>query len=155
MPIAGAIIWASLGFLAIFLAAETIATLALYIMFPILGLAYLLEKLRGKALFGGRNKNPLIKLFLLSVLAVALVVPFAVISSRASDPNLMVLGMAVLTGIVWIFYGWAADDPSGVRHAIIRAIGSYAAYSLLPVAGQVPAICAVVVGCYIYSLAKK
>ena len=155
MPIAGAIVWSAFGILALFIAEETMATIALYIMFPILGLAYFIEKLRGKNLFGERNNNPLIKLFLLSVLAVALIVPFAVISSRASDPNLMVLGMAVLSGIVWIFYGWAADDPSGVQHAIIRATGCYAAYSLLPVSFQVSAMCAVVVVCYIYSLAKK
>ena len=55
-------------------------------------------------------------------------------------------------GIVWIPYGWAADDPVGMRHAIARCIGSYAAFVLVPPAYRTSAIAIVVLVCYTYSL---
>ena len=152
MPIAGMTVWAALGIAAFFLPDTAIATGALYIMFPILGLSALIERMLGKSLFGGGVDNPLQKLFLLSVVAVALVVPFVVISARAADPGLMVLGMAVLTGIVWIFEGWASGDPTSLRHAIARALGSYAVWQFAPEDIRLSAICGVVVLCYAYSL---
>jgi hypothetical protein len=61
--------------------------------------------------------------------------------------------MAILAGIVWIPFGWAADDPSGTIHAVGRGIGCYLAYALCPAPWTASAICAVVVAAYLYSLA--
>ena len=69
------------------------------------------------------------------------------------DFGLILLGMAILAGVVWIPFGWAADDPSGTVHAVARGIGCYLAYGLCPAPWTASAICAVVVVAYLYSLA--
>jgi hypothetical protein len=48
---------------------------------------------------------------------------------------------------------WAADDRSGIVHAVARGIGCYLAYGLCPAPWTATAICAVVVLAYLYSLA--
>lgn len=74
-------------------------------------------------------------------------------AESANDPTIMVLGVAILAGIIWIPYGWGANDPVGLRHAIARAVGCYLAYWFAP-ADLAPAlICIVVALSYIYSLA--
>ncbi len=153
MPIAGMIVWAALGIAALQLDEETIATGALYVMVAIMPLAFLIDKVRGRNLFAGGSDNPLTKQFLLSILIVGLVVPIAIAGARAGEPLILVVGMAVLAGVVWIPYGWAADDPVGIRHAVGRAIGCYAAFAYVPAPYTATAICGVVVVSYIYSLA--
>lgn len=152
MPIAGMICWGALGAAAPFLAPRLVGTLALYIMAGILPLAFLLDKVRGRNLFAS-NGNPLDQLFLRSVVAIGVVVPLLLVAAKAANnPDLVVLGMAILAGIIWIPYGWAADDDVGLRHAIARAVGCYAAYALAPGAYRATAICAVVVVSYLYTL---
>jgi hypothetical protein len=92
-------------------------------------------------------------LFLTSIVGIAVMVPIGAIAAEATGNGaLMVLTMAILAGVIWIPYGWAADDPSGLRHAIGRALGSYAASALVPAPYTANAICAVVVAAYAYSL---
>lgn len=153
MPIAGAIVWAALGLAALVLDQRVIGTLALYIMAAIMPLAILIDRARGRNLFAGGAENPLTVLFLTSIAGIAVMVPIGVIAAQATGNGmLMVLTMAILAGVIWIPYGWAADDPSGLRHAIGRALGSYAAYALVPAPYTASAICAVVVAAYAYSL---
>lgn len=153
MPQAGAIVWAVLGVAALWLTPSRTGMLSLYIMAAILPLAFLLDRLRGRNLFAGSG-NPLDALFLNGIVGIALTVPVVVIgASGTGKPLLMVLGMAILAGVIWIPYGWAADDPSGLRHAIGRAAGAYAAYAFAPEPYRGSAICAVVVLAYAYSLA--
>ncbi|MGB7374848.1 DUF7010 family protein [Pontixanthobacter sp.] len=152
MPIAGMIVWAVLGAAALQVDERTIATGALYIMMAIMPLAFIIDKLRGRNLFGGGTDNPLTRLFLLSILIVGLVVPIAIAGANAGEPLILVVGMAVLAGIVWIPYGWAADDPVGVRHAVVRSVGCYTVFALVPAPYTATAICAVVVAAYVYSL---
>jgi hypothetical protein len=151
MPIAGLIAWAGLGIAAAFLPERTTATLSLYIMAVILPVALLIERARGRSLFSGSD-NPLTRLFLLGNVMVALTIPLAVIGARGGQPLLVLLGMAILAGIVWIPYGWAADDRSGTFHAVGRGIGCYLAYGLCPAPWTASAICGVVVAAYVYSL---
>ncbi len=153
MPLAGLIAWTALGIAAAFLAAPLIGTLALYIMALILPLAFILDRLRGRNLFSEGSDNPLLALFLSSIAGIGVTVPVVIIGARgANDPIIVVLGMAILAGVIWIPYGWAAGDPVGVRHAIARALGSYAAFAFAPAAYRASAICAVVALCYLYSL---
>jgi hypothetical protein len=152
MPIAGMIAWAGLGILAALLPERTVANLSLYIMMVILPLAFLIERMRGRNLFAGGD-HPLTRLFLLGIIMVALTIPLAVIGAKGGQPLLVLLGMAILAGIVWIPYGWAADDRSGTVHAVARGIGCYLAYGLVPAPWTGSAICAVVVLAYLYSLA--
>lgn len=153
IPLAGLICWASLGTAAIWLDPGTVGTLALYIMAAILPLAFILDRVRGRNPFAGGRDNPLTGLFLLSVLGIGLVVPIVVAAAQAaSDPLLVVLGMAILAGVIWIPYGWAADDPVGVRHAVARALGCYAVWAVSPPEFRAPLICGVVAVAYVYSL---
>lgn len=151
MPMAGIICWSAIGVAALFLAKSTIATMALYIMVALLPLAFLIEKARGRNLFAGGD-NPLARLFLLGTLVIGLTVPLLVIGQAAVPGPLMVLGMAILAGLIWIIYGWAADDRSGVVHAVVRSLGCYAAYAFVPEPWTASAICGVVVVAYAYTL---
>ena len=153
MPIAGMICWAALGLVALRITPRMAGTLALYIMAGILPLAFLLDKIKGKNLFAG-DSNPLTRLFLTSIVGIAVTVPVILIGAKgAGDPIIVVLGMAILAGVVWIPYGWAADDKAGLIHAIIRAIGCYAAFTLVDNPYRASAISFWVVVSYLYSLA--
>lgn len=153
MPIAGMIAWGLLGVAGLQLTPRLTDTLALYIMAFILPLAFLLDRLRGRNLFGG-SSNPLVRLFLISIAGIAVTVPVVLIGAQgARNPDIVVLGMAILAGVIWIPYGWAAGDPAGLRHAIGRAIACYAAFALVPSPWRASAICAAVVVAYVYSLA--
>jgi hypothetical protein len=152
MPIAGMICWGALGIAALFLSPSLVGSLALYIMAGILPLAFVLEKLRGRNLFAG-NGNPLDALFLSSIVAVGVMVPLLLIAAAAAKtPELVVLGMAILAGVIWIPYGWAADDPVGLRHVVGRSLGCYAAYAFTPPEYRAAVICAAVVLSYAYTL---
>lgn len=155
MPLAGLLVWAALGIAALWLPERTTAMLALYVLGAILPLAFLLDRLRGRALFSGGTKNPLTRLFLMSIGGIAVTIPIGVIGANmGGEPTLVVLTMAILAGVIWIPYGWAAGDPVGLRHAIARALGSYAAFAWAPPHLQATAICAVVSAAYAYSLLR-
>ena len=68
-------------------------------------------------------------------LAAGVIVPYL-----ADDANLIVLGGAILMGIIWIPYGWAADDPVGLHHAIGRSVLSYACFLFAPAPYKASAI---------------
>jgi hypothetical protein len=151
MPLAGMLCWGALGVAAYFVSPQMAGTLALYIMAGILPLAFLIEKARGRNLFA-KSDNPLDALFLTSIVGVGITVPLVLVAAQAADqPILVVLGMAILAGVIWIPYGWAADDRAGIIHAVGRAIGSYLAYAFTPAPATASAICAVVVASYLYS----
>lgn len=152
MPLAGLIVWSALGIAAPMLSASMVGMLALYVMAMIMPLAFLLERMRGRNLFA-KNTNPLMTLFFASIAGIGVTVPVIVTGANlAHEPTLVVLGMGILAGVIWIPYGWAAGDPVGLRHAIARAVGCYAAYALAPTPYRAPAICAVVAVAYVYSL---
>jgi hypothetical protein len=50
-------------------------------------------------------------------------------------------------GLIWIQYGWAADDPVGIQHAIARSILSYARFLFAPESYKATAISAAVLLC--------
>lgn len=152
MPLAGMICWGLLGIAAPFLTSKLVGTLALYIMAGILPLAFVIDKLKGRNLFAS-NGNPLDKLFLSSIVGIGITVPVILIAAnQANSTDVMVLGMAILAGVIWISYGWAADDKAGMIHAVLRAFGCYAAYGLAPDGYRASLICAAVVASYVYSL---
>jgi hypothetical protein len=65
-----------------------------------------------------------------------------------------VLGGAILMGIIWIPYGWAADDPVGLQHAIGRCLLSYVAFVYVPSPYKATGISCVVLLAYLYSLLR-
>ncbi len=152
MPIAGLIVWSAMGIAALFVPTALIGWMAVYGMAAILPLAFTIERLRGRNPFV-KDDNPVSKLFYQSIVGIGLLFPLVIgAADAASDPNIMVLGVAILAGIIWIPYGWGANDPVGLRHAIVRAVGCYLAFWFSPDALRATCICAVVALSYVYSL---
>jgi hypothetical protein len=118
------------------------------LIFP---LAVLIDRLRGRRLMATGTKNPLSAMFLQSTIMIGLLWPLVIIAGM-DKPAIIILGAAILTGIVWIPYGWAADDPVGMRHAIARVVLCYLAYLFVPMAYVGVAIAAAVLVCYGYSM---
>jgi hypothetical protein len=153
MPLAGLIVWAVMGVAAMFVPKPLVGWMAVYVMAAILPLAFAIEKLRGRNPFR-KDENPISNLFFQSIIGIGLMFPLVIGAAEAAgDPDILVLGVAILAGIVWIPYGWGANDPVGLRHAIMRAVGCYLAYWFSPDDLRATGICAVVALCYIYSLA--
>jgi len=152
MPLAGLIVWSAIGVAALVVPEAIVGWMAIYAMAVILPLAFTIEKLRGRNPFA-KDDNPVSTLFFQSIIGIGLMFPLIINAALAADePVIMVLGVAILAGVIWIPYGWAANDPVGLRHAIVRAAGAYAAYWIAPDALRATSICAVVALAYLYSL---
>ena len=153
MPLAGLIVWSGLGIAALFVPKALVGWAAVYAMAAILPLAFAIEKLRGRNPFV-KDDNPVSTLFFQSIIGIGLMFPLVIGAAEAAgDPDILVLGVAILAGIIWIPYGWGANDPVGLRHAIGRAVGCYLAYWFAPDDLRPTAICAMVALSYVYSLA--
>ncbi|MBL8514861.1 MAG: hypothetical protein JNJ55_12795 [Betaproteobacteria bacterium] len=152
MPLSGLILWSLAGVAGLYLSPKTMAWSVAFGSGLIFPLALLIERLRGRNLMSGAKDNPLTGLFMQGIVMAVMLWPLVILGAKA-QPTLIVLGAAVIAGLVWIPYGWAANDPAGLRHAIARTLLCYAAYIWMPAAYKASAICLVVVGCYVYSLA--
>lgn len=152
MPLAGMIYWTAALVGGLMLAPRQHALAVAFGSGLIFPLAVLIDRLRGRNFLKAGRDNPLTQMFLQSVVMVALLWPLVILGG-VGKPLFIVLGAAILTGIVWIPYGWAANDPVGMRHAIARALLCYAAYLVAPAELAASAICLAVLLCYGYSLA--
>ena len=153
MPFAGIIFWSTIGIAGFYLSLKILAIATAFGSGAIFPLAVLIDKLRGRNLIEQGKDNPLTKMFLQSLCMVALLWPLVILGGM-EKPVFVVLGAAILTGIVWIPYGWAAEDPVGRHHAIARGVLCYLAYIFVLKPYKASAICAAVLFCYCYSLAK-
>ncbi|MBL8522034.1 MAG: hypothetical protein JNK75_15355 [Betaproteobacteria bacterium] len=151
MPLAGLILWSIAGVAGLFLTPKLMAYSVAFGSGLIFPLALLIERLRGRNLMRGGKDNPLTGLFMQGIAMVVMLWPLVILGARA-QPTFIVLGAAILAGLVWIPYGWAANDPAGLRHAIARALLCYAAFIWMPADLKASAICLAVVACYLYSL---
>jgi hypothetical protein len=153
MPVAGLIFWAAAALVGLQVPPATFAMIVLIGTGMVFPLGYAIDRLRGRNFMAAGRANPLTVMFTRSITMVALMFPLVIVAAReAGDPILVVLGAAILSGIVWIPYGWAADDPVGLRHAIARSVLCYAAFLLAPPPIRGSAVCAVVVLSYVDSL---
>jgi two-component system, NarL family, sensor histidine kinase DesK len=156
MPIAGMIYWAIVAVAALYVTPNQLSLIALYGSGMIFPLGVLLDRLAGRKMRRSSTANPLTQLFIQSLGLVVLVWPLILIAARAAhNANLIVLGAAILMGIIWIPYGWAADDPVGLQHAIGRAVLAYSAYRFTPNPYKATAIALTVLLCYLYSLIRQ
>ncbi|HEX5182955.1 MAG TPA: hypothetical protein VFW19_07360 [Allosphingosinicella sp.] len=152
MPIAGMLFWATAAALSRVL---TPLQLAYFVGFGsgcLFPLGLLIDRLRGKPMLQGKSSNPVVAMFLQCLVLVVLLWPLVIIAGTGR-PGLVVLGGAILMGLVWVPYGWAADDPVGMRHTIARSLLAYAAYLFVPPPWRLTIICLVVLLCYAYSFA--
>lgn len=156
MPIAGTIYWLIVCIASLYLPLNTVAFIVLIGSGMILPGGFLIDKLRGLDKRKPDSKgNPLLPMFLKGTAVVVLLWPLVILAAQAAkDPNIIVLGGAVLMALVWIPYGSAADDPVGMQHAVGRPLACYAAYLFAPTPYVATAISAVVVVSYLYTFAR-
>lgn len=151
MPLAGSIYWTAAFIGGLLLAPRQHALAVAFGSGLIFPLAVAIDRLRGRNFLKAGRDNPLTQMFLQSVIMVALLWPLVILGG-VGKPLFIVLGAAILTGIVWIPYGWAANDPVGMRHAIARTLLCYVAYLFAPAELAASAICLAVLVCYGYSM---
>ena len=155
MPLAGLLCWGALTALA-FVLRDTLQPWMVFLAaaapFP---LALLIDKVRrAKGLSIESRRNPITQLFMRFIFVIALFIPFVVIGSIAAmQMSLLVLGMALLAGMIWVPHGWGADDPAGLIHFVVRAALCYAAYFLTPPPYGPAVIAAAAAMTYIYAIA--
>jgi hypothetical protein len=152
MPIAGMLFWTAAAIASRVLSPEQLAYFVGFGSGTVFPLGLLVDRLRGRPMLQGKSSNPVVKMFLQCLAIVAMLWPLVILGG-IGQPSLIVLGGAILMGLVWVPYGWAADDPVGMRHAVARTILCYAAFIFLPPAYRTTAICIVVLLCYAYSFA--
>ena len=155
MPVAGMIFWTVIAVAALHVRPAVLAYMVLFgsgMIFP-MGIA--IDRMTGRKLKHASAGNPVMELFLKSLALVMLVWPLVILcAQRAHETDLIVLGGAILMGIIWIPYGWAADDPVGLEHAVGRSVLSYAAYLFAPFPYKATAISVAVLLSYLYSLLR-
>ncbi|GFD84712.1 DUF7010 family protein [Alteromonas marina] len=151
MPLAGTIVWATLGASAPFVSELTI-TWMLYIgTGAIFYLGAGLSYLTGERFFAKKaTSNSFDRLFfvgmLMSLLVFAIALPVAAI-----DHTTVSLSIGILAGLMWMPLSWAIEHWVGYFHTIARTFGIVGAWYLFPDA-RVEAISAVIVSVYIVSL---
>lgn len=150
MPIAGVIFWIAALVASRILAPQPLAYFVGFGSGAVFPLGMIIDRIRGRKPVGA-SENPVTQLFLQCLAAVALLWPLVIMAGSVS-PGLVVLGGAILMGIVWIPYGWCADDPAGFRHAVARSILCYLAYIFVPIEWRLSAVCTIPLFCYGYSL---
>jgi hypothetical protein len=150
MPIAGILFWIAALVASRFLTDQQLAYFVGFGSGTLFPLGLLIDRLRGRKKMAD-PESPITIMFLQSLGGIVLLWPLVILAGTAA-PGLVVLGGAILMGLVWIPYGWAADDPAGLRHAVARSIGCYAAYIFFPLQWRLTAVCVVPLICYGYSL---
>lgn len=157
MPLAGLVTWGTLA-LALAMAAMG-RDLPAWAVFTAAAapvpLSMLIDRLRGVAGIRTENSaNPVTQLFMQMIFVVALLIPFVIIAvNETKNLDLLVLGLAILAGMVWVPHGWGAEDPAGLRHFILRAVLCYAAYLFVPEAWRGAAIAGAAALTYVYAIA--
>jgi hypothetical protein len=154
MPMGGFVAWAALAIAAYALGARLpyfAPFVAAAIPFP---LALIIDRIRGEpGIRSDSRHNPVTQLFMRFISVVALLIPFVIIAARAAnDIDLLILGLAILAGMVWVPHGWGADDPAGFIHFVLRAVLCYAAYLFAPEALRGAAIAGMAALTYVYAI---
>jgi hypothetical protein len=155
MPIGGLIAWAMLA-AAAYLLGDRLPSWAPFVAAAgPLPLAVIIDKARGRlGIWREGRDNPITQLFMRFVTVVALIIPFGGIAAQASNElDLLILGLAILAGMVWVPHGWGADDPAGFIHFALRAVLCYAAYLLAPDAVRGAAVAGAAALTYVYAIA--
>lgn len=117
-------------------------------------IALLIDKARGQlGIWAAGQGNPVSQLFMRFVTVVALIIPFVVIAAQAANNlDLLILGLGILAGLVWVPHDWGADDPAGLIHFGLRAVICYAAYLFAPEATRGAAIAGAAALTYVYAI---
>lgn len=154
MPIGGLIAWTALA-IAAWVLGDRLPTFAPFVAAAIpVPIALLIDKARGKlGVWAEGNANPIAQLFMRFITVVGLLIPFVIIAAQAAgEVDLLILGLAILAGVVWVPHGWGADDPAGFIHFAIRAVLCYLTYLFTPEPIRGAAIAAAAALTYVYAI---
>ncbi len=154
MPIGGLFAWSALA-VAAYLLGDRLPTFAPFLAAAApVPIALLIDKLRGELHYWNEGRdNPIGQLFMRFITVIALIIPFAIIATRAAgELDLLILGLAILSGMIWVPHGWGADDPAGFIHFVLRAVLCYAAYLLVPEPVRGAAVAAAAALTYVYAI---
>ena len=154
MPVGGLISWGIFSVLLLTMPDRLPWWAALTVGAIPVPIALMIDKARGnmKAWSGG-NDNPIAQLFFRSIALVGFIVPLVIAAYQQSgNLDLIILGMAILSGSVWVPHGWGADDPAGFRHFVLRAVLCYAAYMFVDPPLRGATIAGVTALTYVYAI---
>lgn len=132
MPIAGTIVWAILGVMALLIPAKQMV-LPFYIGTGcIFYLALFLSRFTGERLIAKSSEmNPFDALFLytvvMSLLCFAIAIPFSL-----QDYSSVPLTIGVLSGLMWLPISWMIEHKVGTFHALTRTLGVTFAWFAFP-----------------------
>lgn len=153
MPIGGLIAWAGLASAMLWLGEALPHTAPFYVAALPFPLALLIDRVRGRPGISSDDRhNPVTRLFMQFIFVVALLIPFVIIAA-GGNTDLLVLGLAVFAGLVWVPHGWGADDPAGMRHFAMRTVLCYAAYLFAPDVLRGAAVAGMAALTYVYAIA--
>ncbi|MFS0735561.1 hypothetical protein ABC347_00785 [Sphingomonas sp. 1P06PA] len=154
MPIAGLLSWSVLAIAAGLLGDRLPSFAPFAAAAAPVPIALLIDKARGQLHVWGEGRgNPIGQLFMRFITVVALIIPFVIIAVQAAQElDLLILGLAILAGLVWVPHGWGADDPAGFTHFVLRALLCYAAYLLVPDPARGAAVAAAAALTYVYAI---
>ncbi|MEM1262870.1 MAG: hypothetical protein AAGH76_10775 [Pseudomonadota bacterium] len=132
MPLAGAIMWALVGVAGV-IAPPFYKVMAVWVgAGSIFYLGMLLSRFTGEDFFGKhRAPNPFDRLFMstviMALLVFAIAMPFATV-----DHTSVPLCVGILTGLMWLPFGWIINHWVGAFHAITRTVLIVGAWFALP-----------------------
>jgi hypothetical protein len=154
MPIGGLIAWGALALISWRLGDAMPAWVAFTAAAAPVPLSVVIDKLRGApGLSTQSNKNPLTQLFMQFIFVIALIIPFVIFAAQATKSmELLILGLAILAGMIWVPHGWSADDRAGMIHFIMRAALCYGAYMFVPEPHKAAAIAGAAALTYVYAI---
>ncbi|HEY4362220.1 MAG TPA: hypothetical protein VGN17_14690 [Bryobacteraceae bacterium] len=152
MPIAGAIMWAVVGVVGVFLPSRAAAMVLFLATGMIAYLGMFLSKFTGENFLDrSRPKNALDTLFFFtvgqSVLTYAIAIPFYLV-----DHTSLPLTVGILSGTMWLPMSWIIDHWVGLFHGITRTALVVAAWYVFP-AHRFVVIPAIIVAIYLVTIA--
>lgn len=154
MPLGGLIAWAVLAMASYALGRHLPYYAPLIAAAAPLPLSLLLDRLRGSpGLQMAARLNPITQLFMRFMTVTGIVLPFVLLAGAAAHSmSLLMLGVGVVTGLVWVPHGWGAADPAAFAHFLLRAGLCYGAYLLAPPSIRETAIAGAVALSYLYAM---
>ena len=154
MPIGGFIAWAALALVSWQMGDAMPAWVAFTAAAAPFPLSILIDKIRGApGLTTQSNKNPLTQLFMQFIFVIMLLIPLVIFAAQAAKSlDLLILGLAIFAGMIWVPHGWAANDRAGLIHFILRAVLCYAAYLFAPEPLKGAAIAGAAALTYVYAI---
>lgn len=151
MPLAGTLIWAAIGIGSLFVGPFGKNMLIYIGTGCIVYLGMFLSTLTGENMMAkNKPKNVFDNLFLLgalmAILVYAIAIPFALV-----EPTSLPMTVGILTGLMWVPFGWIIQHWIGLAHTLVRTGLLVIAWYLFP-AERYVLIPALIVAVYLVTI---